>query len=743
MGQPQAVMSNQVQGQRVSDAPPPVPTIAPIVALPADAVASERALELASYKLEDMANTLYETVLLGRPAGVAPLTWDEFTKLFKNHFLPNSLMQKYARDFERLVQTPDMDVSTYNTKFCKLAIYAPYLVPTEEARDQRCGQLGHHLRDCPQPPRNFNQASIQSAAPTQTTRNTSGAIGTGNRGRGAGDYAIVNQGQGNAGRVANPIGESLLVEYVYRTCQIQVEGRDTLADLIVLDMIDFDMLVGMDWLSSYYAIVDCHANIVKFEIPNEPSFIRSGNQVPETCKIVSFMKAQRILKKGCLDHLAIVNNTRKETVSIEKLPIMREFFDVFPEDLPGLPPVREIDFGIDLLPDTQPILIPPYRMAPTELRELKQQLHDLLDKGFIRPSFQGAAHFSKIDLRSGYHQLRIKDEDISKTTFRTRYGHYEFLVMPLGLTNVPASSMNLMNRVFKSFLDRFVIVFIDDILIYSRSQGEHEDHLRTVLQILREHRLYAKSSKDEAVSGKSKDMLVKSDGVLGMGDNLCVADVDGLRHAILEEAHNSIYTIHPGSTNMYHDLKQFYWWEGMKKDVANFVSSYLTCQQVKAMHQRPARLLQQIEIPEWKWDRITMDFIIGLPRTLRCYDSVWVIIDRLTKSTHFLPVKTTYGGVRGSWDTYLPLAEFAYNNSFQSSIQMAPYETLYGIRCHSPIGWFEAGDTNLLGPNLVQEVMDNVQLIRQRLLAAQSRKKSYADKRRRDLVFTIGDKVFI
>ncbi|XP_070019631.1 uncharacterized protein [Nicotiana sylvestris] len=384
-------------------------------ALRALGCSSEKVVELAAYKLEDMANTC--------------------------------LMQQYARDFERLVQTPDMDVSTYNTKFCKLAIYAHHLVPTEEARVQRfvdglstllerlktkdvrsvqlvilckkaktggafsggfsenrragnqgqqqqqssqtethmssqstyrphyrhgnrgpspsghrnsgqiyattpvcqtcggshlghcriltgecfrCVQLGHHLRDCPQPPRNFNQASIQSATPTQTTFNTS---------------------------VATPVGESLLAEYMYRACQIRVEGRDTLADLIVLDMIDFDMLMGMDWLCSCYAIVDCHAKI-----------------------------AQRLLKKGCLGLLAIVNDTIKEIISIENVPVVREFSDVFPEDLLGLPPVQKIDFGIDLLPDTQPISIPPYRMAPTELRELKQQLQNLLDKGFIRPS---------------------------------------------------------------------------------------------------------------------------------------------------------------------------------------------------------------------------------------------------------------------------------------------------------------------------------------------------------------------
>ncbi|XP_075100752.1 uncharacterized protein LOC142176617 [Nicotiana tabacum] len=253
-------------------------------------------------------------------------------------------------------------------------------------------------------------ASIQPAALTQTTRNTSGATSTGNRGRGAGDRATVNQGQGiisvcsfdalaliDSGSthsyvssyfdlgfrrqpkllndpflVATPVGESFLVEYMYRACQIRVEGRDTLADLIVFDMIDFDMLMGMDWLSSCYAIVDCHAKIVKFEIPNEPSFILRGSQIPEICKVVSFMKAQRLLKKDCLGLLDIVNDTRKEIVSIANVPVVREFSDVFPEDLPGLPPVREINFGIDLLPDTQPISIPPYRMAPAELRELKE-----------------------------------------------------------------------------------------------------------------------------------------------------------------------------------------------------------------------------------------------------------------------------------------------------------------------------------------------------------------------------------
>ena len=204
--------------------------------------------------------------------------------------------------------------------------------------------------------------------------------------------------------------------------------------------------------------------------------------------------------------------------------------------------MREVEFTIDLVPDSKPISIPPYRLAPLELKELYSQLKELADKGFIRPSSSpwgapvlfvkkkdgtmrlcidyrqlnkvtvrnnyplpriddlfdqlgGASIFSKIDLRSGYHQMKIQDKDIEKSAFRTRYGHFEFLVMPFGLTNAPAAFMDLMNRVFRQYLDEFIIVFIDDILIYSRSAAQHEQHLRIALQTLREHQLYAKFSK--------------------------------------------------------------------------------------------------------------------------------------------------------------------------------------------------------------------------------------------------------
>ncbi|XP_070049382.1 uncharacterized protein [Nicotiana tomentosiformis] len=441
MGQPQAAMPDHVQEQGVQDVPPPVPIVVPTVTLPANAVArllnvlealvptkggnsapqttlqtqapaqtqtfgnkevslqeflklkspkftgsdnsadpqrfldgtlkalralgcsSERVVELAAYKLEYMANIWYETVLLGRPVGAAPLTWDEFSKLFMDHFLSDSLRQKYARDFERLVQTPDMDVPTYNTKFFDLArkienkgrdkcatsdlrkrdktggsfngVFSENHRAGSQGQQQQDSQTGTHLQDA--------QASnaVVTGILSICSFDALALIDPGSTHSYVSSYFDLRFGRqpellNDPFLVATPVGEFLLAEYVYRACRIRVEGRDTLADLIVLDMIDFNILMGMDWLSSCYAIVDCHAKIVKFEISNEPSFILKRGQVPEICKVISFMKAQRLLKKGCLVLLAIVNDTREETISIENVPVVREFSDVFPEDLPEL-----------------------------------------------------------------------------------------------------------------------------------------------------------------------------------------------------------------------------------------------------------------------------------------------------------------------------------------------------------------------------------------------------------------------
>ena len=143
----------------------------------------------------------------------------------------------------------------------------------------------------------------------------------------------------------------------------------------------------------------------------------------------------------------------------------------------------------------------------------------------------------------------------------------------------------------------------------------------------------------EVQQGQSRDFIVDREGTLRLGTRLCVPDVDELRKEIMKEAHFSAYSIHPGSTKMYHDLKDTYWWNGMKRDIAEFVSKCLTCQQVKLKYQSPSGLLQQLPIPKWKWDMIAMDFLCGFPRTSSGYDAIWVIVDRLTKTAHFLPIR--------------------------------------------------------------------------------------------------------
>ncbi|XP_075521454.1 uncharacterized protein LOC142554675 [Primulina tabacum] len=224
----------------------------------------------------------------------------------------------------------------------------------------------------------------------------------------------------------------------------------------------------------------CATNIIK-ACPIQVGFLIG---IP----IISCLQANKLLHKGCMGFLASVVDVRKESnLQLQDIDVVQDYPDVFSDDVPGLPPDREVEFVIDLIPGTAPISKAPYRMAPTEMKELKTQLQELLDKG--------AAIFSKIDLRSGYNQLKVKKEDITKTAFRTRYGHYDFLGMSFGLTNAPSVFVDLMNRISKPYLDTFVIVFIDDILIYSKTRELHREHLRIVLQLLRDKQLYAKLNK--------------------------------------------------------------------------------------------------------------------------------------------------------------------------------------------------------------------------------------------------------
>jgi hypothetical protein len=325
--------------------------------------------------------------------------------------------------------------------------------------------------------------------------------------------------------------------------------------------------------------------------------------------------------------------------------------------------------------------------------------------------------------------------------------------------------------------------------------------------------------KDLITKGRVPEFTEDEQGTVWFKDRICVPKIESLRETILKEAHDSDYSIRPGSTKMYQDLKQKYWWYGFKRDVAAYVAKCDVCQRVKAEHQRPAGLLHPLKIPKWKWEEIGMDFIVGLSRTPAGYDSIWVIVDRLTKVAHFILVRTNYTGAKlaelymtrivclhgvpkkivsdrgsqftswfwkklheslntqlnfssayhpqtdgqtektnqvledmlracalkhgGRWDKSLPYADFSYNNSYQASLKMSPFEALYGRKCRTPLYWDQTGERQFFGLELIQEAKEQVRMIRENLRIAQSRQKSYADTRRRLLEFKEGDHLYL
>ncbi|GJY54769.1 putative reverse transcriptase domain-containing protein [Tanacetum coccineum] len=328
-------------------------------------------------------------------------------------------------------------------------------------------------------------------------------------------------------------------------------------------------------------------------------------------------------------------------LKLKDITVVRNFPSVFPEDLSSLTPSRKVEFRIDLIPVAMPVAKSPYHLAPTKMQELSNQLKELQGKGFIRPSSLpwGAPVLfvkKKDDFQSGYHQLRVREEDIPKTTLRTTYSHFELKVMAFGLTNAHAMLKDM----------------LCDALILALPEGPND-----------------------------------------------------------------------------------------------FVVYWDTSNQVKAEHQKPSGLLQQPEIPEWKWENITMGFITKFPRTSSGYDAIWVIVDRLTKSAYFLAIREDYKMERvarlyineiKALGTQLDLS-IAYHP--QTDVQSEC--TIQTLEDMLRASWVEVGESKLIGPEIVLETTDKIVQIKERLKVARDRQKSYTDKRRKPLEFSVGDKVLL
>ncbi|XP_073367886.1 uncharacterized protein [Aegilops tauschii subsp. strangulata] len=511
--------------------------------------------------------------------------------------------------------------------------------------------------------------------------------------------------------------------------------------------------------------------------------------------------------------------------SLEEVPVVRDYPDVFPEELSGMPPDRDIEFLIDLIPGTGPIAKRPYRMPPQELEELKKQIRELQAQGFIRPSsspwgapvlfvekkdgtlrmcvdyrslnevtiknkyplpminglfdqLEGATVFSKIDLRSGYHQLKIGEQDIPKTAFTTRYGLYEYTVMSFGLTNAPAYFMNMMNNVFMEFLHKFVVVFIDDILVFSKNKQEHEVHLRLVLQKLRERQLYAKFSKCEfwldevaflghvvsgngvAVDTSKVAAVTEWETPMTVGEIHSFLGLAGYYRRFIE----NFSKLAKPMTELLKKEKKFYH-PGMANVVADALShrSHANainvddmppelCEQFRnlILEMVPKGYLATLEVKPTLLDRIREaqkndkeiaeikeNMVKGKAKGFHEdeHGAIWFekricvpqdadISKLILQEAHDSP-----------YSIHPAYVEFSYNNSYQANLKMAPFEVLYGRKCRTPLMWDEVGEHQFFGPDLIRDAEEKVKLIRDRLKIAQSRQKSYADAKRKEVTY--------
>src|SRR3954471_9906071 len=352
-----------------------------------------------------------------------------------------------------------------------------------------------------------------------------------------------------------------------------------------------------------------------------------------------------------------------------------------------------------------------------------------------------------------------------------------------------------------------------------------EPDLVKAVKLMQGYDSYVHRIKRDIADGRPSPFTIDTQGAVFFKNRLVVPRYRGKHEnldvtlEVMKEAHDTPLSIHRGNTKMYQDIRQRYWWSNMKQDIARYVDECDVCRRVKAEHQRPAGTLQPLSIPKWKWDKIEMDFVTGFPRSQKGHDAIFVVIDRLSKVAHFLPVKETISasqledlyvsrivslhGIpldissnRGSiftskfwdscqeamgthlkfntaydsqsqgqvervnqvledmlrscvisfgnkWEESLPFAEFLYNNSYQASLKMAPFEVLYGRKCRTLLNWSETGERTLIGPDIIQHAEDQVRVIREHLKAAQSRQKSNYDRKHKEMVYQPGEYAYL
>ncbi|GFS42569.1 hypothetical protein Acr_00g0080620 [Actinidia rufa] len=602
--------------------------------------------------------------------------------------------------------------------------------------------------------------------------------------------------------VSLPSGDSMLCDRVYSSCEIRVNDVPMYVNLIPLEMHGFDVILGMDWLSSYRALIDCELKRVVFHSFAHSGLIFEGVGVVPPPYLISSMKARRLIQKGSQAFLCSIVDTHVSPPTLEDIHVVREFPDVFPDELLTLPSGTD---GFTIYSDASHrglgcVLMQHGKVIAYASRQLRPHeknypTHDLELAAVVfalkiwRHYLYGVTCEVFTDHKSLKYLFTQKELNMRQRRWLELIKDYDVLIQyHPGKANVVADALSRKSTVNLACLVTSQVPLLDELERAEIEVVAPDTNTMlttmiaqpTLIEIVKQRQPedpYLWKVYEEMLVNPKLDFTLQ-DKALRFQSRLCVPNIPEVKRQVLEEAHNTKFTMHPGGTKMYRDLKETFWWPGMKREIAEFVSRCLSCQQVKAEHQRPAGLLQSLPIPEWKWEHITIDFVVGLPNSPRGCNAIWVIVDRLTKSAHFLPVKTTYSlskyadlyiteiiRLHGTPVSIVSDRDPRFTSKFWKSLQRAlGTELSFSTAFHPQTdGQSERNypdfrrHVTAMCPRFPRKLGNaltacRIRLQQQfsrkywngtRLQTAQSRQKSYVDVRRRDLEFGEGDHVFL
>nr|GEV10978.1 reverse transcriptase domain-containing protein [Tanacetum cinerariifolium] len=529
------------------------------------------------------------------------------------------------------------------------------------------------------------------------------------------------------------------IDKVIKGCRLEIEGHVFDIDLIPFVHGSFDAIIGMDWLYNHKAEIIFYEKVVRIPLLDGKVLRVVGKRPEEKARLLMSVKT---------------NDKKQEEIVV-----------------------------IELIPRATPVAKSPYRLAPSELEELSGQLKELQDKGLMICLINcNGRGFSKIDLWSGYHQLRVHEDDIPKTAFRTRYGHFEFTIMPFGLTNVPTDRTEdrpgpdrpepdhtISVRPRSGVLDQ---IGLDPELTFQTLKDklcnapvlallDGPKGFRTRLYVHAKRILMAQKEVVDEFLGLQRglDEMIeqRSDRAMYYLNRIWVPLKGEVRTLIMDEAYKSKYSVHLRADKMYYDLRdrtssghdtiwvivdrltKFAHFLPMREEYKMERLARLYLNEIVARHGVPILIISDRD------SRFTLRFWQSMQEALRTrldmsttYHSQTDGQSERTNPTLKDMLRACVLDFEGCWDVHLPLVEFLYNNSYNSSVRCVSFEALYGRKCRSPITWAEVGEGQLIGPELVQETTEKISQIKDRLKVACDRQKSYADKRRKPLEFGIG-----